>query len=86
MDTDHGWRVTTPLSSSHQPTAGQLAVDRSEPSHVVTVRFFGADLSVAEVCIEGGQNAAVGDSPLVLRAAAAELRATAEGLELNRSG
>jgi len=85
MDTDHGWRVSTPLSSAYQPAEG-LAVDRRDPSHIVTVLFFDADLSTAEVRIEGGQDAQAGDSSRVLRAAAAELRAIAERLELDRLG
>jgi DNA-binding HxlR family transcriptional regulator len=52
----------------------------------VTVLFFDADLSTAEVRIEGGQDAQAGDSSRVLRAAAAELRAIAERLELDRLG
>jgi len=84
MTAEHGWRAITPLSTTHRPTLEDLTVTPREPSHAVTVLFYGADFSTGEVRIEGGPDDPVGDSPQVLRAAAAELLATADELERDR--
>jgi hypothetical protein len=84
VTSDHGWKVTTSLAKGHEPSAEALAAAAREPSHIVTVLFFDGDLSDGELRIEGGQDHPVGDSPEVLRAAAARLLSTADRLSRYR--